>query len=60
MDDIDIVHRGLRHTSGGHGFAALGRRRLLDILHTRCRALGVAPPDWKAIEDATKKKTSTN
>ncbi|MFE3033857.1 bifunctional salicylyl-CoA 5-hydroxylase/oxidoreductase [Streptomyces canus] len=40
-DDIDIVHRGLRHTSGGHGFAALGRRRLLDILHTRCRALGV-------------------
>ncbi|MET7730718.1 bifunctional salicylyl-CoA 5-hydroxylase/oxidoreductase [Streptomyces sp. NPDC005402] len=40
-DDIDIVHRGVRHTSGGHGFAALGRRRLLDILHHRCRALGV-------------------
>ncbi|MFJ4517521.1 bifunctional salicylyl-CoA 5-hydroxylase/oxidoreductase [Streptomyces sp. NPDC088816] len=40
-DDIDIVHRGIRHTSGGHGFAALGRRRLLAILHERCRALGV-------------------
>ncbi|MFF7642806.1 bifunctional salicylyl-CoA 5-hydroxylase/oxidoreductase [Streptomyces canus] len=40
-DDIDIVRRGVRHTSGGHGFAALGRRRLLDILHNRCRALGV-------------------
>ncbi|MFJ5995484.1 bifunctional salicylyl-CoA 5-hydroxylase/oxidoreductase [Streptomyces sp. NPDC092370] len=40
-DDIDIVHRGARHTSGGHGFAALGRKRLLDILHTRCRELGV-------------------
>ncbi|WP_344533838.1 bifunctional salicylyl-CoA 5-hydroxylase/oxidoreductase [Streptomyces levis] len=40
-DDIDIVHRGVRHTSGGHGFAALGRRRLLEILHTRCRDLGV-------------------
>ncbi|MFJ6392032.1 bifunctional salicylyl-CoA 5-hydroxylase/oxidoreductase [Streptomyces sp. NPDC091972] len=40
-DDIDIVHRGVRHTSGGHGFAALGRRRLLEILHDRCRALGV-------------------
>ncbi|WP_369242509.1 bifunctional salicylyl-CoA 5-hydroxylase/oxidoreductase [Streptomyces sp. R21] len=40
-DDIDIVHRGERHTSGGHGFAALGRRRLLEILHDRCRALGV-------------------
>ncbi|MGW8745488.1 bifunctional salicylyl-CoA 5-hydroxylase/oxidoreductase [Streptomyces sp. NPDC055794] len=40
-DDIDIVHRGHRHTSGGHRFAALGRRRLLEILHDRCHALGV-------------------
>ncbi|MFD7296233.1 bifunctional salicylyl-CoA 5-hydroxylase/oxidoreductase [Streptomyces sp. NPDC059897] len=40
-DDIDIVHRGQRHTSTGHGFAALGRRRLLEILHDRCRELGV-------------------
>ncbi|WP_329168098.1 bifunctional salicylyl-CoA 5-hydroxylase/oxidoreductase [Streptomyces sp. NBC_01267] len=40
-DDIDIVHRGTTLTSGGHGFAALGRRRLLEILHRRCRSLGV-------------------
>ncbi|GAA3978688.1 bifunctional salicylyl-CoA 5-hydroxylase/oxidoreductase [Streptomyces marokkonensis] len=40
-DDIHIVHRGTRQTSGGHGFAALGRRRLLEILHERCHALGV-------------------
>jgi anthraniloyl-CoA monooxygenase len=40
-DDIDIVHRGTRETSGGHGFAALGRKRLLEILHDRCRELGV-------------------
>ncbi|NKQ27373.1 bifunctional salicylyl-CoA 5-hydroxylase/oxidoreductase [Streptomyces galbus] len=40
-DDIDIVHRGRRHTSGGHGFAALGRQRLLDVLHRRCHDLGV-------------------
>ncbi|AWT46013.1 bifunctional salicylyl-CoA 5-hydroxylase/oxidoreductase [Streptomyces actuosus] len=40
-DDIDIVHRGVKHTSGGHGFAALGRKRLLEILHDRCRDLGV-------------------
>ncbi|WP_406006265.1 bifunctional salicylyl-CoA 5-hydroxylase/oxidoreductase [Streptomyces sp. NBC_00637] len=40
-DDIDIVHRNARHTSTGHGFAALGRRRLLEILHERCRSLGV-------------------
>ncbi|PWI14929.1 bifunctional salicylyl-CoA 5-hydroxylase/oxidoreductase [Streptomyces sp. Act143] len=57
-DDIDIVHRGTRHTSGGHGFAALGRRRLLEILHSRCRDLGVdlrfrteAPPDPAATHD---------
>ncbi|MEV8532025.1 bifunctional salicylyl-CoA 5-hydroxylase/oxidoreductase [Streptomyces sp. NPDC051211] len=40
-DDIDIVHRGRLLTSGGHGFAALGRRRLLEVLHQRCAALGV-------------------
>ncbi|MFE9405189.1 bifunctional salicylyl-CoA 5-hydroxylase/oxidoreductase [Streptomyces sp. NPDC006530] len=40
-DDIDIVHRGRTLTSGGHGFAALGRRRLLELLHERCRSLGV-------------------
>ncbi|MEV0411856.1 bifunctional salicylyl-CoA 5-hydroxylase/oxidoreductase [Streptomyces sp. NPDC050448] len=40
-DDIDIVHRGRLLTSGGHGFAALGRRRLLEILHERCAGLGV-------------------
>lgn len=40
-DDIDIVHRGHTQTSGGHGFAALGRRRLLEILHERCASLGV-------------------
>ncbi|MEU5535475.1 bifunctional salicylyl-CoA 5-hydroxylase/oxidoreductase [Streptomyces sp. NPDC020362] len=40
-DDIDITHRGTCRTSGGHGFAALGRKRLLEILHERCRTLGV-------------------
>ncbi|MGW1974275.1 bifunctional salicylyl-CoA 5-hydroxylase/oxidoreductase [Streptomyces sp. NPDC001889] len=40
-DDIDIVHRGHRLTSGGHGFVALGRARLLAVLHARCADLGV-------------------
>ncbi len=40
-DAIDIVHRGRTLTCGGHGFAALGRHRLLEILHARCRELGV-------------------
>ncbi|GBP98800.1 bifunctional salicylyl-CoA 5-hydroxylase/oxidoreductase [Streptomyces spongiicola] len=40
-DDIDIVRGGRTLTSGGHGFAALGRRTLLRILHERCAELGV-------------------
>jgi anthraniloyl-CoA monooxygenase len=40
-DDIDIHYRGHVITSGGHGFAAMGRRRLLQILQARCRELGV-------------------
>ncbi|TVL92800.1 bifunctional salicylyl-CoA 5-hydroxylase/oxidoreductase [Streptomyces sp. SAJ15] len=40
-DAIDVVHRGRTLRSGGHGFAALGRRRLLAVLHRRCRSLGV-------------------
>jgi anthraniloyl-CoA monooxygenase len=41
-DDIDVHYRGEVITSGGHGFAAMSRRRLLQILHERCRVLGVA------------------
>jgi anthraniloyl-CoA monooxygenase len=40
-DDIDIHYRGEVVTSGGHGFAAMGRKRLLQILQQRCTALGV-------------------
>ncbi len=40
-DDIDIHYRGRVITSGGHGFAAMSRKRLLQILHQRCRELGV-------------------
>lgn len=40
-DDIDVHHRGAVVTSGGHGFAAVGRRRLLQILRDRCAELGV-------------------
>ncbi len=40
-DDIDVVHRGRTLTSGGHGFSALSRRRLLAVLHERCHELGV-------------------
>src|ERR1700681_4822240 len=40
-DDIDIHFKGKVITSGGHGFAAMSRRRLLQILQARCRELGV-------------------
>jgi anthraniloyl-CoA monooxygenase len=40
-DDIDVHHRGTTLTSGGHGFAAMSRRRLLAILRDRCAELGV-------------------
>ncbi len=40
-DDIDVHYRDQVITSGGHGFAAISRRRLLHILRQRCAALGV-------------------
>jgi anthraniloyl-CoA monooxygenase len=40
-DDIDVHYRGTVTTSGGHGFAAMSRHRLLDILQQRCTQLGV-------------------
>ncbi|QBE62545.1 bifunctional salicylyl-CoA 5-hydroxylase/oxidoreductase [Pseudoduganella lutea] len=39
--DIDVFFKGARVRSGGHGFAGIGRKRLLDILQRRCAALGV-------------------
>jgi anthraniloyl-CoA monooxygenase len=41
-DDIDVHFKGEVVTSGGHGFAAMSRKRLLQILQGRCAQLGVA------------------
>ena len=56
-DDIDVHIRGECITSGGHGFIGIGRKRLLEILQGRARALGVtlhfeaecdpADPKWR-------------
>ncbi|HET7328476.1 MAG TPA: FAD-dependent monooxygenase, partial [Nocardioidaceae bacterium] len=40
-DDIDVHVKGEVVTSGGHGFAAMSRKRLLQILQERCADLGV-------------------
>ncbi len=39
--DIDVTHRGTTVTSGGHGFAAISRKVLLDLLATRCAQVDV-------------------
>jgi anthraniloyl-CoA monooxygenase len=39
--DIDIHYRGTVERSGGHGFSALSRRQLLNILQERAVELGV-------------------
>ncbi|MFJ8666295.1 bifunctional salicylyl-CoA 5-hydroxylase/oxidoreductase [Streptomyces sp. NPDC093600] len=39
--DIDVRYAGEVHVSGGHGFAALDRNRLREILQKRCAELGV-------------------
>jgi len=41
-DDIDVHIHGATITSSGHGFIGIGRKRLLEILQDRARALGVA------------------
>jgi anthraniloyl-CoA monooxygenase len=40
-DDIAVIHGGERTVSGGHGFAGIGRKKMLEILQTRARELGV-------------------
>ena len=44
-DDIDVHFGGRTLTSGGHAFAALGRRRLLGILQDRCADAQVSGSD---------------
>ncbi|MFJ6793039.1 FAD-dependent monooxygenase [Streptomyces sp. NPDC091268] len=39
--DIDVRYGGEVHVSGGHGFAALDRNRLREVLQQRCADLGV-------------------
>ena len=40
-DDIEVVVGDHVERSGGHGFIGIGRKRLLNILQDRARALGV-------------------
>jgi anthraniloyl-CoA monooxygenase len=49
--DIDTFYRGAKVTSTGHGFCGLARVKLLQILHERCRQVGVRLHFQKNIVD---------
>ena len=40
-DDIELLFKGTRQRTTGHGFIGIGRKQLLNILQRRCEALGV-------------------
>jgi len=40
-DDIELQFKGRTIKSGGHGFVGIGRKKLLNILQSRCEALQV-------------------
>lgn len=40
-DDIDLLFKGHKIRSGGHGFVGIGRKHLLNILQARCEELDV-------------------
>ncbi|MCM2563277.1 bifunctional salicylyl-CoA 5-hydroxylase/oxidoreductase [Lutimaribacter sp. EGI FJ00015] len=57
-DDIAVVHDGHRTVSGGHGFAGIGRMKLLLLLQERARELGVDlqfETDVGPVEDYSEK-----
>jgi anthraniloyl-CoA monooxygenase len=52
-DNIDVHFKGHTITSGGHGFAGIARRRLLNILQDRCAELGVELLFKTEVQDET-------
>jgi anthraniloyl-CoA monooxygenase len=52
-DDIDIHYRGRVITSGGHGFAGIERKHLLNILQRRAEQLGVELVFQREVEHVT-------
>jgi anthraniloyl-CoA monooxygenase len=40
-DDIEVLFKGRRMRTSGHGFVGIGRKNLLNILQARCEELGV-------------------
>lgn len=40
-DDIELLFKGRRIRTTGHGFVGIGRKKLLNILQARCEELGI-------------------
>jgi anthraniloyl-CoA monooxygenase len=40
-DNVDVIHRGEKVSIHGNGFSGISRLTFLEILHRRCRELGV-------------------
>ncbi|CAA7620887.1 bifunctional salicylyl-CoA 5-hydroxylase/oxidoreductase [Magnetospirillum sp. SS-4] len=40
-DDIEVLFKGRRMRTSGHGFVGIGRKKMLNILQARCERLGV-------------------
>jgi len=40
-DDIELLFKGRRIRTSGHGFVGIGRKKFLNILQDRCKELGV-------------------
>jgi anthraniloyl-CoA monooxygenase len=53
-EDIETWHRGTCTVSTGHGFSALARKRLLEILHDRARELGVGLVFEDEVDDLSR------
>ena len=40
-DDIELIFKGTKQRTTGHGFVGIGRKKMLNILQDRCLELGV-------------------
>ena len=49
-NDITIIHRGERVTIDGVGFSAIGRLKLLQLLQSRARSVGVEPVYHRSVK----------
>jgi anthraniloyl-CoA monooxygenase len=49
--DVDVVYKGRVMRSGGNGFCGCSRVALLQLLHERCRELGVRLEFQREVED---------